>query len=304
MSYWMFCFQEVILSMSSPILMNKEYRIGITSFEKFAEIQSKIKDYPKTDVIVDCRNTTYISPAFLSLLGSLIDFGNFHNKKVQITYNRINGKRYIGSVGIDKYYTLKGHPHKDAVCFSSLDWINTQSQLLKERIEKIIDECPKSLGDTEKGVLFSILGEIFNNARDHSGLHLNKNTKIYYCGNWNSHNNQYIMSIYDTGVGIRSNVSKYLNDKDMNDAQALSWAFGDGNSTQNTIDKDFSRGIGLNSLERLVTVNNGTLYVGSGNAICVLRDGKKSIKTIKTPLYGTIYVLAIEVNEKRRFRIV
>jgi len=280
----------------SVLKMNKEYRLGITSFEHFAEIQNRIKDSSSSKIEINCEQTTYISPAFVTLFGSLPHYGEFYNKKVYIKYDKKVGKRYIQDIGLDKYYNNLGSPHKEAVPFSSISW-NEYAKDKMDGIEKILRTLPRV--DIEvKGMITAALGEILNNAKDHSGFQDNKNVKVYYCGYWNSKIDSYIVSIYDTGVGIQQNVSKYLNEE-TSDLQAMEWAFGDGNSTQNSDDIDYTRGIGLNSLENLINLKRGILYVGSGNAICAIKNGKRSLRSLKSPIQGTVYVLSIPIKETK-----
>lgn len=285
------------------ITMDQEYRIGIASFERFSNIQAQIKECPKSEITVDCTATTYISPAFATIFGSLPHFGHFHGKKVKIAYNTNKGKRYISDIGIDKYYNNSpGKPiNRRAVPFSAIEWQDYEKNKM-QNIDAILSQLPIEINEDERGILISMLGEIFENAKVHSGFQEDKNVKVYYCGYWSANRDTYIVSISDTGVGISQNVSNYLN-KDISDAEALEWAFGDGNSTQNTAGLDYSRGIGLNSLEKFINANNGALYVASGNAICSVKNGEKSIKTLGNPLKGTIYVFTINVRNGERRKL-
>lgn len=285
------------------IMMDPEYRIGIHSFEKFSYIQYLIRICSKSEIVVDCTNTTYISPAFATIFGSLPHYGNFYGKKVKIEYNKMFGKRYISDIGIDKYYnnTSGKSISNRAVAFSSVAWDEYEKNMM-QGIDSILSQLPIEINEEEKGMLISILGEIFNNAKDHSGFQEDKNIRVYYCGYWNAKNDTYIVSISDSGFGISQNVSKYLN-KEMTDANSLEWAFGDGNSTKNTAELDYTRGIGLNSLEKFIRKNNGILYVASGKAICKVGNSSKSIKTIEKPLKGTIYVFTIKVGNGRRRKL-
>lgn len=284
------------LKLNEQLILNKEYRLGITSFEKFAQLQNEIQNIDKPHIVIDCINTTYISPAFATLFGSLPHYGEFYRKKVSIKYNEYTAKRYILDIGLDKYYTNSGTPHSASVPFSSLDGENYEAKAMSS-INEILKQIPRELDKNTEGELISVLGEIFNNAKDHSGLKEDSHIKLYYCGYWNAKRDSYIVSIYDTGVGISQNVKKYLR-KSISDAEALEWAFTDGNSTENKNDMDFARGIGLNSLEKFFSDSNGILYVGSGNAICAIKKRKKSVHSIKFPLHGTVYVFRINISQK------
>ena len=284
------------LKSNEQLILNKEYRLGIPSFEKFAQLQNDIQNMDNLNIVIDCRNTKYISPAFATLFGSLPHYGEFYGKEVSIKYNRYTGKRYILDIGLDKYYNNSGTPHSASVPFSSLNGENYEAKAMAS-INEILRQIPMELDKDTEGELISVLGEIFNNAKDHSGLKESPRIKLYYCGHWNAKHDSYIVSIYDTGVGISRNVKEYLR-KPISDAEALEWAFTDGNSTENKKDMDFARGIGLNSLEKFFSDNNGVLYVGSGNAICEIKKRKKSVHSIKFPLHGTIYVFRINILQR------
>ena len=284
--------------------MNKEYRNGISSFEKFAQIQNEIRNSNFANIRIHCENTTYISPVVSTLFGSLPHYGNFYNKNVKITYNIKNGKRYIQDVGIDKYYgnTKNVKTNSMAVPFQSIDWKTYEGKDVEKCIDAILKQLPINLEDNDRGMLFSIIGEIFNNAKDHSGIQEKSNIRVYYCAYWNSKRDTYIVSIYDTGVGISKNVSNYLN-KQVSDSEAITWALGDGNSTQNTANMEYTRGIGLNSLEKFIKANKGELFLGSGNAICKIDNNQRIIKPIEHKLRGTIYVFTVKIEKTQNFNI-
>ena len=280
------------------ITLDREYRMGIESFNKFSALQNQVRNSHNQRIIIDCSKTTYISPAFSTLLGSL---PHYEGKKVFIKYDKILCKRYITDIGIDKYYTNNGNPHKKAVPFSSADGkIFEDDKGILSIIEDILEHFPYKLTETAWGNLFSLLGEVFNNTKDHSGINKSNKIRIYYCGHWNSNKNTYILSIYDNGNGIQQNVAKYLNEN-MTDIDALKWAFVDGNSTKNNESMDYPRGVGLTLIEKFIKENRGILYVGSGSAVCSIREGNQTLKPLNHPIKGTIYVLNIPLKGNSDF---
>ncbi len=279
---------------SDVFKMKKEYRLSLASFGEFAEMQSFIRNNLNKTLWFDCSQTSYISPAFSTLFGSLPHYGMFYDKTVKIRYDSTVSRKYIHDMGILRYYQKSGEYHKKAVPFTSLNWDDYNKEILSA-IKYIMAQLPVTLSPKVTGAIISQLGEIFNNAKDHSNFASNKNIRLYYCGHHNAKRSGYIVSIYDTGVGITQNVSEYL-DRDVDDAFAVDWAFGDGNSTQNSDELDFSRGIGLNSLEKFIKVNNGQLYVCSGDSVYVVKDGVNYIKSINGSIKGTLYVFSIQVD--------
>lgn len=274
--------------------LDAKYVLKTDSFSAFAALQNCIANNPDGKVEIDCTDTTYIHPAFIPLLGSLPHFGHLYNTEVIIRYSKSKSKKYILDSGILKYYDDNGEIPSSKLPFDSLTYENLKDfSEVKTAIKKIIDTIPESARKVNWGLLFSQIGEIFNNAKDHSDLQ--QYEKLYYSGTCISTN--CVVSIYDNGVGIKKPVCEYL-EKEVSDNEALAWVFEDGNSTQNNTFSGITRGIGLNSLMNFVESNDGSLIVCSGTALCEVKNREKIIKRLKNSIKGTLYVVMVNVNNE------
>lgn len=272
--------------------LDVKYILKPDSFSAFAALQNCIADNAGGKVEIDCTNTEYIHPAFIPLLGSLPHLGNIYSTEVIIRYSKSKSKKYILDSGILKYYDDNGESPSSKLPFDSLNYENLKNfSDVKTAITKIIDTIPEGARILNWGMLFSQIGEIFNNAKDHSNLQ--QYEKLYYSGT--CINTTCVVSIYDSGVGIKRPVCKYLG-REVTDTEALAWVFEDGNSTRNSTFSEITRGIGLNSLMNFVETNNGSLIVCSGTALCEVKGEQNSIKCLNYGVKGTLYVLTVNVN--------
>jgi len=118
------------------------------------------------------------------------------------------------------------------------------------------------------------------------------------------------LTVVDFGVGIPSNVRKYLRKRRMPAADAIRWAFQPGATT--TPQRGISRGLGLDLLKTFVKTNKGKLEIFSDGAYGLVDGSTEQFVNHEPSFEGTLinitlhsdeayYYLATEVNDEPWF---
>ena len=156
-----------------------------------------------------------------------------------------------------------------------------------------LEKFPVSTSDELRGEIEFNIGEIFNNAQEHSDAKANG---IF--GSWFTRaRGIYCFSCYDTGVGIPENVNRFIEEhghRRLSDVTALKWAMKRGNSTSSRNNP----GLGLDLLREFVSLNEGAMRICTGNVLYTLnKDGERYIALDKK-FYGTIFEMDIIPDSK------
>ena len=158
-----------------------------------------------------------------------------------------------------------------------------------------------------QGAIAGSVWEIYANAFEHS----NSSLGVFSCGQNYRTKKELHLTIVDFGQGIANNVRSLPQNRSLDSAQALEWAFQTGNSTAI---KTISRGIGLSTLQNFVSTNRGSLKIFSNDGYVNIKDNKIIYEKRIIDFQGTLiniafkcdesfYCLASEVNSgvKKRF---
>ena len=158
-----------------------------------------------------------------------------------------------------------------------------QSNDVFKIVTEITKEAPVKMSDKLSAIFISKIGEMYNNAIEHSeGIVLG--TKYFKL-----QKNIYNFSCYDTGVGIPQKVISTINNIESN-REAFEWAMTDGNSTIAGV----PRGLGLGLLKSFVQANDGRIRVCSGNILYEYSRKKgKNIIELNNQFYGTLFEMDI-----------
>lgn len=265
---------------------------GKPSYEQFAKLHQIITSYPCNTVEIDLCGYRYMHPSFAVLIASSLYLGNQYGKEIIIRYDIGNQRlcQFLKQSGIcGRYYASKNDFE-----------LNTQNSVIPfnrfkkmedtyTTIEKIFNCASVQLNRGLRNQLISKFAEIFSNAFEHGKSEIG----VFCCG-FASSTDIFSFSVYDAGVGICSNVNRYL-PSPLKSEKAMEWAFDKAHSTLNGI-VDYPRGAGLSLLENFARLNNGRIDVVSNDAYCRVTNKARIFKRLKSPMIGTIFSINIHAD--------
>ena len=138
-------------------------------------------------------------------------------------------------------------------------------QIVSENISKRI---PVQMTEKLKDILVSLIGEVYNNAMEHSESEYIIGS-CYNENNNDSGNSRMCFYCYDAGVGIIENIRRYLRIEDdlsfrryERSSKLLKWAL-----KQETITKKPPRCVGIDWLLNFAKVNSGYVRICNENVL-------------------------------------
>lgn len=270
------------------IILRKQYRQSCASIEELSYIQQQISESKAGKVVINVVETTYIADGLLLLLAVLPDFKRIYKKTIVIRYNpgNIRMKKFLSDSGVLYYYTKENATKagKDSIPFMRTNDVGKYADLVK----RIMELAPVQFNDKSYSTIFSKLYEIFINANTHGQNELG----TYTYGTLKE--DEFVFTIYDAGVGIKKNVNDFLQ-QNYTAQQAMDWALKSGNSTIKT---DYPRGAGFSLLESFAYKNNGKLTLCSDNVICIMENGTRKFRCMKTNIRGTLFIMNIKADSE------
>lgn len=204
---------------------------GKPSYEMFGQLHKCItsSDYDKIEL--DLSKYQYMHPSLAVLVASSLYLGDKYGKEVVIRNDIQNKKlgQFLKQSGISgRYYSSKNdtqlNSKNSSIPFNRFRRIEDTYTT----VEKIMNCAPVNLGMDLRNQFVSKIAEIFSNSFEHGKSDIG----VFCCGFINSSNN-FSFSVYDAGVGICTNVNRYL-PSPLSSEKALEWAFDKTHSTLNT----------------------------------------------------------------------
>lgn len=270
------------------ITLRQQYRQSCAAIESLAYIQKQISDSSAEKVVVNVVNTTHIADGLLLLLAVLPDLSAIYSKSIVIRYNTGNKRmvKVLSDSGVLDYY-LKDDSQRagrDSIPFMRTNDVEEYADLVK----RIMELAPVQFNVTSYSTMFSKLYEIFINASTHGKNELG----TYVYGTLKE--DEFVFTIYDIGIGIKKNVNDFLK-RDYTARETMNWALKSGNSTLIT---DYPRGAGFSLLEAFAYKNSGKITLCSDNIICIMENGKRIFRRMKTDIRGTLFIMNIKADSE------
>ncbi len=135
--------------------------------------------------------------------------------------------------------------------------------------------------DLKERIVSKVL-EIYLNAFEHSTSPLG----VFSCGQHYPNKQRIKLTILDLGIGIPQSVRHFRKAPDLPAAEALQWAFQQGNSTQPIANT--ARGVGLDIMKAFIRKNQGKLRIYSHDSFAQITAEKEEYGRRKLPFQGTI----------------
>lgn len=135
--------------------------------------------------------------------------------------------------------------------------------------------------------------EVFENCATHS----NSNQGVFVCGQFYPQKHSLDLTIADVGVGIRTNVRRFLKN-DISSIDAIRWAMVEGN-TSKTGSKP--GGFGLALLKNFIEHNRGKIQIVSRQGYYEFSNGKEKFEKLDVDFPGTTINLEINTNDNNSY---
>lgn len=169
-------------------------------------------------------------------------------------------------------------------CFLSSDRLVFDRYLKTHLSGKGIPEMSPELNKQFRRSIF----EVFENCATHSKT----NQGIFVCGQFYPRQHRLDLTISDAGVGIRTNVRRFLN-RQISSVNALRWAIKRGHTTKVSSQPG---GLGLALLQEFINHNQGKIQIVSRQGYYEFSEGKSTFDKLDADFPGT--TINLEINTK------
>ena len=141
-----------------------------------------------------------------------------------------------------------------------------------------------------KDVVSSAFWEIYANAFEHG----QSACGVFTCGQFYPVKHEISLSMVDLGIGIPASVRTVKKVQHLDDARAIEWAMGLGNTS-----KEGNRGLGLDIMENFVALNGGRMDVVSLSGHLVVNNNGKTVMNRRSSFLGTVFNVTLIADNKR-----
>lgn len=281
----------------TKIIYMNNLQTSFNSHNDLAMLFSELESFWGEKIILDFRNVSFISANQFAVLGCILSHYQRLHKGAIINIQNVRPK--VSSVmsvnGFGRHFSYPDRPdiHNTAIPYK----IFKVSQI--DEFERYItisifnrNDIPKMTNEVKHRMIDNIL-EIFNNVKEHTS-----SPALYTCGQYFPSKSMLYFTIADSGETISQNVSSFLRENNINiNSSNLEWAMQSGNSTK----KDAPGGLGLYLLSSFITLNEGELYIVSGNETFEQTTKGIRYKYLDDSFNGTIVTMAFNLNDKSSY---
>jgi hypothetical protein len=138
--------------------------------------------------------------------------------------------------------------------------------------------------------------EVFQNVVIHSGSELG----VFICGQFYPQLQRLDLTIADAGIGIRTNVRRYLQNNKLSSVAALKWALQAGNTTKTGTQPG---GVGLKFLKDFIELNGGKIQIASRYGFYEYNRGAESFPKLTADFTGTAVNLEINTGDTHTYQL-
>lgn len=138
--------------------------------------------------------------------------------------------------------------------------------------------------------------EVFQNAVIHSESQLG----IFVCGQFYPQLQRLDLTIADAGVGVRTNVRRYLENEKISSVRSLKWALQEGHTTKTGRQPG---GMGLKFLRDFIELNGGKIQLVSRFGYYEYNKGSESFVKLAADFRGTAVNLEINTGDTSTYQL-
>lgn len=256
---------------------------GITAYNNYTELQNYVVSCEEKEIEIIFPYDGRMGRTFTFLLGCLPLLARQFDKTILLTLPPKAFSR-IKAMNIYDYYS---NPQTKTQRFEVLETPYDAFRIA----DAIIDELPVNFEPDLKEEIVGHIGEMYNNAFDHSKAQFKMGGKYFKTSNSIK---KYCFSCYDTGIGIISKVQQY---KNLNDKDALEWALARGNTTKTFQDPTTPGGLGLHRLHEFANINQGSIRICSSSILYEYRNGISKFSSLKNNFRGSLFEMDVIPNK-------
>ena len=183
--------------------------------------------------------------------------------------------------------------------------LHTKADVISLVTKNISKKIPVQMTEKLSDILVSLIGEVYNNAVEHSGSDYIIGNCYNESGSEENDSKMYFFC-YDAGKGIIESVRRYLH-KDQDalfqeygvSARLLDWALKKGNTT-----KQPPRGVGIDWLLGFAKSNSGYVRICNEHVLFEQNsDGAATYKRLEKKFYGLFFEMHIRETPEVIYRL-
>ena len=266
---------------------------GRVVYDNLAKLQNDIKSADNDEISLAVSTVGRFGRTFLFLVLCLRYFAKQHSKRIMISFSKAIYEKLLQLSFIESRPTLTLGPGKE------MKFIQLESdEKILHLAKGIVEDMPVEMSPRLHEDMVSRIGEMFNNARDHSDAICVLGARYPKAGK------RFCFACYDTGIGIPVRVRTFLNltKEECQDEDALRWALEPFHST---VPHSISpRGQGLSLLHEFARLNRGVIRICTGNVLYTNDCKNKNPVTpkfqeLKHTFQGTLFEMDINTDDQR-----
>jgi hypothetical protein len=266
---------------------------GRIAYDNLAKLQNDIVKVEGRDVSLTIATDGRFGRTFLFLIPCLYYLADQHDKKLGTEVSKNVYENLGRLLFIDTSHTqYLGSGNK--MRFVRLETDENTLSLAKS----IVEDMPVTMSSRLNEDMISKIGEMFNNAREHSSA------RYVLGGRYRKGGKRFCFACYDTGIGIPERVRQFRmnSETSLGDENALRWALEPFHSTAHRTNNP--RGQGFKLLQDFASVNRGVIRICTGKVLytydCVKgtpEEGK--FQKLKNAFQGTLFEMDINTDDRR-----
>ncbi len=256
------------------IVVPNHFKDDFEVLDYVAEIQNRIYQTPESRIKISLYNENFLRNRIgIFLLACWNTFGAQNDKEVSF-YCNFSPSVWDEKINLMTFFRLQ-----------------TKTDVVKLIVENISKQIPINATERVKDTVVSLLGEVYNNAVEHSESN-------YIIGNCydDRDNARMCFLCYDAGIGIIESVRRYLkieDDKSFREYERsyklLKWALKQGHTT-----KTPPRGVGIDWLLNFAKENSGYVRICNENVVFEQNtEGKTTYKKLNNNFCGLFFEMHI-----------
>lgn len=271
---------------------------NITDFNNLFSLWGQIND-DGLEVTFDFTDCMFLRQNAVAFLGGLTRQIQLHSGTVYYNLKTVNQKVYknieengfLGTLGFGGPAQM-GHsiPYRE-------DSVHDKDVLVNYLKEKWLGRDWIHVTDALRDAIVGRMLEIYANAFEHGHSPIG----IFSCGQHFPRRRELNLTVVDFGVGIPSNVRKYLNQMDLSADKCMEWAAHPGNTTKPK--EKIPGGIGLDLLRDFVKITDGKLEIFSHEGYIMISQNDEKYLSRVPYFEGTLVNIKLHCDSKLYFKL-
>lgn len=276
----------------------KNLQTSLRSHNELARICEEINSFSGEHLVLDFKRVDFVSANQFAVLGCILSDFQIKNRHTQISIANMNERLTsiirVNGFNIHISWTSLPDRYNTSIPYK----IFNVSQI--DEFEKYItiklfnrSDIPKMSSGVKECMIDNVL-EIFNNVKEHTNAE-----RLYTCGQYFPKKKLLYFTVVDSGETIPYNVTHFFQDHGLIlNGFSVNWAIQSGNSTRRS---DSPGGLGLYLLSDFIRMNEGELFIVSGNESFEQTKRGTRCKYLEHTFSGTIVTMGFNMADKSRY---